>query len=306
MFQPPAQQVQGQGMKVWSDLVFDDAIAKTKGTFDAVNTNQDGVIVSKRDATSLLGFIIGYAMSVVTDAENIPDLFVEVTNKALGIVQAIVPVALGGNDSDANTPATPMKTKFIPFKMKPEFANKLFNSTFTFRAAPSVSNTGGLSVVISVVYANQEPDANFQMELLAMQHGRISDGDANGDAAKAHGTAGGAVTLTALKIPSGTFQLRAILAKINVNGITASKVKSGFMEFIAAGITDFSPQLWPLAVFWNGALGTVADEPGFSGDAKPWPTRFPLPGSEVTVTVQSTLVIAATTAPDTTQAILFE
>lgn len=294
------------GQKVWSDLVFKDAIAKTKGTFDAINTNQASVIIAKRDAVSILGFIVGYAMSVTTDAENIPDLFVEVNSKALGISNEIIVCALGGNDGDANNESTPMRTKFIPFKIKPGFESKLFNASITFKAAPSVSNTGGLSVVVAVVYSNQEPDAIFWNELMAQKPGRVTGGDADGDAAKAHATAGGAVNLTALQIPSGTKTLRSLLGKFNINGITAAKVKSGFFEFIASGISDFSPQLWPLPIFWNAVLGTVADMPALSGEAEPWPTRFPLPGSEVTVQVQSTLVIAATTAPDTTQYVGYE
>jgi hypothetical protein len=294
-------------MKVWSDLVYKTAIAKTKGTFDAINSNQNSVIIRKKDAITIIGFLIGYCASKLTDAENIPDLFVRINNKALGISNEIVAVLNGGPDADANTDYTPMITAFVPFKIRPDVPReKVFNSAFTFEASPSITSTEGLDVVVAVLHANGEPDMAFVMELLAQMHGRVTGGDAQGDAAKAHGTGGAAVTLTSLSIPAGTKQLRALGAAINPNGITATDPISGFMEFIAPGIPDFSPQLWPLSKFQNPALGTVADSSVATGRGRLWPTRFPLTGAEVTITVQSTLIVAAGTAPDTTQTVLYE
>ena len=97
-------------MQVWSDLVHDKAIAKTKGTFDAVNANAASVIISKPSARSILGFMIGYAMTVVTDAENFPDMQVEVNSKALGISNEVLIVPNCGPDGDANTDWTDMIT----------------------------------------------------------------------------------------------------------------------------------------------------------------------------------------------------
>ena len=292
-------------MKVWSDLVYKTAIAKTKGTFDAINSNQASVIISKPDAKSILGFIIGYCVTALTDAENLPDLQVEINSKALGISNEVVTVFNGGPDHDANTDYTPMITAFVPYKLKPGFENKLFNAAITFKAAPSISSTGGLDVVIAVVHSNQEPDPNFVMELLAQLHGRVTGGDSQGDEGKAM-TGGAASTLTSLTIPAGTSLLKALGGSVNPNGITAGDPISGFLEYIAPGIPDFSPQLWPLSKFQNPALGTVADSSAAPGKGRFWPTRFPLTGSEITVQVQGTLLVTAATAPDTSQALLYE
>ena len=78
------------------------------------------------------------------------------------------------------------------------------------------------------------------------------------------------------------------------------------MEFIAPGIPDFSPQKWPLPKFQSAAIGTVASSSEGGGTGRYWTTRFPLTGSEVTVQVQSTVLVTQSTAPDTTQALLYE
>jgi hypothetical protein len=293
-------------MKVWSDLVYKAVIAKTKGTFDAINTNQPAVTISKPAAKAILGFMIGYCSTKLTDAESLPDLQVEVNSKALGISNEVFIVPNGGSDHDANTDYTDMITKFFPFKVKSGFEPKLFNSAITFKAAPSVTTTEGLDVVAAVIHADAEPDAKFAMELLAQLNGRVTGGDAQADAAQAHAAGGGAVTNTALTIPAGNKLLRYVYGQIHPNGITASDPISGFFEFIAPGITDFSPQLWPFSKFYNPALGTVADSSKSSGAGRVYPTRFPLSGTEIKVQVQTTLLVAAATAPNVSQAIGYE
>lgn len=292
-------------IKVWCDSVYGTLIAKTKGTFDAVATNASNVIISKRDAESLLGFLVTYAMGVTTDAENMPDLFIEINSKALGISNEVICIPAGGNDADANNEYTPMITQFVPFKLKPGFADKLFNATISFKASPSITNTGGIEVGIGVIYADAEPDLQFAMELMAQMVGRVTGGDAKGDAALAH-TGAAFSTLTSLTIPAGTSVLRGLLGKINPNGITAGDPVMGLIEFIAPGISDFSPQLWPLCIAWNAALGTVAESASYSAPGRYYPTRFPLPGAEVTVQAKTIISISAATAPDTTQALLYE
>lgn len=290
--------------KVWSDLVYQTAIGKTKGTFDLVNSNAAAVRIEKADAASILGFYIAYAQLVSTDAENLANLFLQVTNKGLGISEEEIIIPRGGNDADANNEYTPVKTVFIPWKAPT--GKSLFNTEFIFKVAPSVINTGGFDVVVAVCYSDQEPDSLFQMELLSQMHGRISGGKPAADAAKAHAAAGGAVALTAIVVEAGAIRLRGIFAGINPNGITAGDPICGFMEFLAPGVKDFSPQLWPLSISWNAALGTVAESAAYSADGRIYPTRFPLTGARLTINVNSTTITAQGTAPDTTQAVLYD
>lgn len=292
------------GPKVWCDSVLETAIGKTKGTFDPVDNNQATVKIQKPEAASILGLLVNYNPTIVTDAENTPDLILQITSKALGISAEEFVIAHGGADGDAATPWSPRITKFLPFRTdRPE---KLFNAELGFKVAPSVTNTAGVDVAVGVMYSNAEPDMDLGIELMAQMHKRATGGDVQADAAKAHGTGFGAVTLTALDIPTGPTQLLGILAKINPNAITASKPIGGVMELSASGIPDFSPQIWPLCTFWSPVLGTVISNGAFSGEGRYYPTRFPLTGAAVTVTVQSTLIIAASDAPDTTQAVLYE
>ncbi|MEE9374583.1 MAG: hypothetical protein V3V00_16120 [Saprospiraceae bacterium] len=295
--------VEVPGIKVWSDLVYDSAIAKTKDTFDKVNSNAAEIKIEKPDAEAILGFLIGYCATKLTDAENLPDLILQLSSKALGISEEEIVIPGGGNDADANTDYTPIVTAFYPFRAP--LGKKLFNAALSFKATPSVTSTEGLDVLIATLYSNQEPDAEFALELLAQRPSRVDGGAAKADAAKAHAAAGGSVSLTSLPIPTGVKELRGILTKINPNGITADDPISGFMEFQCTGIPDFSPQRWPLSVFFNPVLGTVAEGIQLGGKGRTFPTRFPMTGAAVTITVQSTLLVAAGTAPDTTQAVAY-
>ena len=296
---------QVQGQKVWSDLVYDNgAIAKTKGTFDKINTNAEAVRIEKNNAKSVIGFLVAYAQLVTTDAENLANLILQVTNKGLGISEEEIVIPRGGNDADANNEYTPVETVFVPFKAP--VGKSLFNTEFNFKAAPSVTNTGGFDVVIAVLYSDAEPDSFFAMELLAQMHGRVGGGAFNADAAKAHAAAAGAVALSSIIVQAGATMLRAIFAGINPNGITAGDPICGFMEYTAPGIDDFSPQLWPLSISWNAALGTVAESAALSAKGRFYTTRFPLTGARLTINVSSTLLTVAATAPDTTQGVLYD
>lgn len=293
------------GQKVWCDSVHGTLIAKAKGTFDAINTNQNNVKIQKKDATAILGFIVNYCLGVTTDAENLPDLVIRATNKALGITEEDLVIPLGGTDGDANTPYIAMGAVYEPFKIPDGKEDKLFGSEFIFKASPTITNTGGLEIAVGVIYSNQEPDEQFTMELLAQKCARSVGGAYNADAAKAHGTGGAAVTLSSLAIPSGPTELIGLLGKINPNAITAGDPIAGIIEYKCSGIDDFSPQVWPLCVFFNPVLGTVAEGGSNSGRGRYYPTRFPLTGHGVTVGVETTLTITANDAPDTTQALKY-
>jgi len=300
---------QAIGPKVWCDLVYDTAIAKTAGAgnSNAVNANASGVKIQKK-AIDILGFLIGYNILVTTDTELVPQLMIKVTNKTLGITNEIIVIPRGTMDGDANTPYGPMETVFVPWKIPEGKEDKLFNSTFEFSAFPSSTNTGGLDIVCAVVHTDTKfaPNDPFVMELLSQQHGRIGGGDAQADPAKAHAAGATAVDLTALALTAGTKQIRALLSTIQPNGITAGDPIGGWMEFSSSGIDDFSPQRWPLSVFWNAALGTVAEGALQSGRGRYYPTRFPLTEAEVAIAVTSTLIIAAAAAPDTCQGCLYD
>lgn len=288
--------------KVWCDTVYDTLIGKTKGTFDAINANQNTVKVEKPDAISLLGFMVNYIVAKHTDAENVPDLRLQVTNKALGISEEELMIGHGGCDANATNSWEPFKTEYVPFGTdKPE---KLFNSEFKFKAAPSVTNTEGLDVFVGVVYANKEPDLQFQIELMSQMHKRAFGGVSDSDAAKAHAAATFS-TDTSLTIPTGPQEMIGHMVKVNPNGISAEDPISGMYELIASGIPDFSPQVWPLPTFWQGVLGTTVNENAQSGLGRYYPTRFPLTGTLVTVGVKTLLAIAAATAPDVSQAIIY-
>lgn len=293
-------------MKVWCDSIWETAIGKTKATFDPVDSNQNTVKIQKPDAKAILGFLVAYNLTVVTDGEITPDLILRVTNKALGISNEDIIIPNGGCDGNATNDWAPLTTVFVPFNIPEGSLAKLFNSEFVFTISPSASNTGGLDVVIGVVFADEDPDSAFAMELLAQKHSRVRGGAFSADAAKAHATGLAFVDLTSIEIPSGRLLLLGLLAKINPNGIAASDPINGVIEFKTSGIPDFSPQVWPLCTAWNPVLGTTVSEQAQSGEGRYYPTRFPLTGSAVTVLASSMIIVAAAGAPDTTQGLLYE
>ena len=291
-------------MKVWCDSVWDTAIGKTAGTFDPINSNKAEVVIQKRAAKSLLGFCVNAVPTVVTDAEVYPNLILRVTSQALGITNQEFALGVGGHDGDAVTSYAPITSRFIPFKQKPEFSN-LFNADLSFTVAPNATTTGGVDIVVGVVYSDAEPDMQYSMELLSGNHKRVTGGDVSVDAAKAHGTGLVFVNLTKLSIPTGFTELEGFFAGILPNGIDASDPVSGVMSFTSSGIDDFQPQVWPLGMFFAPALGTVANSGHSLAQNRYWPTRFPLSGAQTDIEVQSLLLVAAGTAPDTTQGILY-
>lgn len=292
-------------MKVWNAVIWDTAIAKTAGTFDDVNNNVSQIKIANPTAKAIYGFYVNYACTVVTDAEVRPDLIIEITSKALGISGEQIVVALGTNDGDAVSRYTPVTSVFVPFK-EPITKQNLFNADLSFKASASATTTGGLDVGIQLVYGDFEPTQNFMTELMSGSHKRVTGGDYQADAAKAFATGGAAVNLTSLSIPTGRTMLLGLLGSIIPNGITASDPISGFMEFQSSGIPDFAPQEILLSRFFDPALGTVTSGKSAIARAPYQPTRFTLTGAETTVVVKGTLIVAAATAPDTTQALLYE
>lgn len=294
-----------QTQAVWSEVIYDSAIAKTAGAFDPVNTNRSEVKIAKKEAKTVLGFHVLYTLTAKTDAEITPDLILRVNSKSLGISSEEVVVPNGSKDNGANSDYDVMPSRFIPFRVPA--GKDLFNADFSFTATSSVDNTGGLTVVIGVVYSSAEPDSTFAMELMAQMTGRVSGGAYAVDAAKAHATGGSAVSLTSITLPTGSRTLRGILAKVNPNGITAGDPIAGWFEFRSSGVQNFSPQEWVITAGYNPALGTVTREKGDADSGmRYFPTRFPLTGGEITVQVQSTQVVAAGAAPDTIQAVLYD
>lgn len=300
-------------LQMFSQLLRGTAIAKTAGTRTAMVTDAHGntvtgIKVQNKLAKKLVGFLIAYCQTVVTDAEIMPDLTLELTNSSLGIAAEEIFIAGGSNDGDAASGYTPVKVAFVEWEVDPSKEDRIYGSTFIVKPDPSVSNTGGLDIVFCAVFANEAlppriMDAWRNLNRLSMGGGR-----ANSDNALAHATGGALVGLTALTIPPGIAAITGLVAKTKPNGITASDPISGYIIWTIPGNSGFGPCELPLAIFFNPALGTVTDGLNAIVEAPMYPFVYEFDGitqGELLLNASSVLLVAAGTAPDVSKAVSY-
>jgi len=279
-------------MKIWCDSVKAAAKGKTAGTFDDI-----GTVTLKKGAQAVLGFIVLTVPAAVTDGEN-GALQLKVDSKDLGISQqkfllsTVLTDGIATNDKEA-----PVFAEFLPFKI---YSGKsLDNAKIDFSVSGTVTTTGGWSVAVGVVFADSEPDDDLIREFSTAMPPRASGGDV-----KAANAGISATTFTAfsngLEITSEAEEIIGLLGLVNPNAPTAGEEVCGIVEFQASQINDFSPQKWPFIVGWTPPLGTPVGTPV---PVSRWPgliipTRFPLPKTNFTMTVQMALAAALTNAGD--------
>lgn len=281
-------------MKVWCDSVDNTALGKTQDTFDTIGTV---TIKGGQTVNELLGFCVLTANTKPTSGENGAPVL-QVDSKDLGISQQrfhlgnAITDAIGTNDKEA-----PVYAEFIAFKQ--EAGKKLDNAKITFSISASATNTEGFDVAVGALVADQLPDAGFLMELLAQMCGRAIGGDV------AYSRAGiSAATATAfgtgISITSTGKELIGLCGYINTNAPSAGKACVGVVEFTASQITDFSPQRWPFIIGYSASLGTPVGTIVNAGlrNGVYYPTRFPLPETNFTMSVSMLLANALTNAGD--------
>jgi hypothetical protein len=289
-------------MKVWADSVYDTAIGKVAGQYDPVDNNQAQITISKKSARCVIGLLVLATQTVITDAENIPDIILRINSVSEGITNQDFVIPVGTNDGDANSGFVPTKPYYIPFIVKGD----LHQADFDFAVAPAVASTGGFDVVVTLMYADSEPDQDFKMELLSRQYGAVRGGAHAEDNAKAMATALTTVNLTSISVKKGMSVLKGILGKTRPNGITAGDPVNAVFTFTSTAIDDFSPQIWCAVMGFHAALGTVADGLNGSGEGNYHPTRFDHTGEKADISVSVTPVTGQGTAPDTIQAVVYE
>jgi len=259
------------GRKTWGVYQYDSAIAKTAGQFDEINSVTAPIKIEKKDAKHILGFLVNYCSTKLTDAENLVDLRLRISSKALGLNNEDLIVAKGGSDHDANNETVPQQVEFIPFKQPS--GKSIVDADLRFYGAPGVSNTEGLDIGITTVYTNYTPSPEelLNWKLLCVPFGGGVTGD---DAAIAHAAANTQVAYETLEIPSGKQTIDGHLCNIKPNAITATDPSSGMYELLCSAADDFQPQEWVFPTWWHPALGTVAESAGYPGNAKHYPAVF--------------------------------
>lgn len=281
-------------MKVWCDSVDNTALGKTQDTFDAIGTV---TIKGGKTVSELLGFMCIVANTKPTSGENGAPVL-QINSKDLNITQQRIHLGnaitdgIGTNDKEA-----PVFAEFIPWKVLP--GTKLDNAQIEFAISSSATVTEGWDVAVGAVFADGLPDAGFLMELLAQMCGRALGGDV------AYSRAGiSAATATpfgtGIKITSVGKELIGLCGYVNPNAPSAGKACVGVVEFTASQMTDFAPQRWPFIIGWGASLGTPVGTQVNAAlrNGVYYPTRFPLPETNFTMSVSMLLANALTNAGD--------
>lgn len=289
-------------MNTNSNVVYDNAIAKTINQFNDVNQNASSVKLDTDNIKALIGFYVNYVPTKLTDAENIPDMIVQYSNKTLGIADEQFVVPYGGNDVDALQGAQAFDTRYYKIKLTPDQISKLQGSEFKFKIAPTHTTTEGLTVVICVAWTDEIPDADYALELLT-QMTHIGGGVYNNDASKAMASDDASIALSSITIESGKNLINGVLGKLNPNGITVDDPVAGIIEFTGAGI---EPLVVPFITFFSPTLGTVTIASFVHGNRGYYPWRTKITDVGHTIKTKVTPIIGQGTAPNTIQALLVE
>ena len=291
------------GRKTWGVYQYKSTIGKVAGQFDEINSVTAPIKIEKKDAQYIVGFLVNYCSTKLTDAENLVGLRLRLSSKALGLNNEDLLIPKGGSDHDANNETIPQGVSFIPFKQPP--GKSIVDADLRFYGAPGVANTEGLDIGITTVYTNYEPtEAEItNWKLLCVPFGGGITGD---DAAIAHAAANTQVSYETLEIPSGKNTMDGHCCHIKPNGITATDPTGGMYELVCAAADDFAPQEWVFPTWWHPALGTVAESAGYPGDAKHYPAVFDLEtGKAHKVLFKGMVHCVHATAPDVNNAIRY-
>lgn len=289
--------------KTWGVYQYDSAIAKTAATYNEVNSVTAPIKIEKKSAKHILGFLVNYCSTKLTDAENLVGLKLRISSKALGLNNEDLLIPKGGSDHDANNEYIPQGVSFIPFK-QPRDKN-IVDADLRFYAAPGVDNTEGLDIGITTVYTNFTP-SQAEIEDWKNLNCPFGGGVVGDDAALAHAAANTEVKYETLEIPSGKTTIDGHCCNIKPNGITASDPIGGKYELTCAAAEDYQPQEWVFPVWWHPALGTVAESAGLPGDAKHYPAVFDIEPSKVHKVIFKGMVhCIPATAPDVNNALRY-
>lgn len=279
-------------MKVWSDAVLAAAKGATAGTYDSI-----GTVTIKKGAKSVIGFqVLAIASTPTSGLSGMPIL--QVDSSDLGISKQRFALAnVDGDGIATNDKESPVYAEFIPFKVDP--GKSLDNAKIDFSITSNVSKTGGYDVAVGVVYADQEPDLDFVIELKTGSCARATGG------AHAEQDAGiSAVTstpfTTGISITSTAKELIGLLGVLVANAPTAGENAVAVVEFSSSQIDNFSPQIWVMPFGYNASLGTPVGTPISASMRNGFyhPTRFPLPEVNFTMDVSMKLAVALSNAAD--------
>lgn len=279
-------------LSVWCDSVDQAAKGKTAGTYDEI-----GTVTVKTGAKEVLGIIALVANSGPTSGENgIPILRVDSkdlnVSKEDFVLSGAITDGIATNDKEA-----PVLAEFIPFKVDP--AKSLDGAEVTFSLTSNVAVTEGWDVVVGLVYADGKPDQQFFMEMLAGACAPAMGGDVAESDAGIKAATSTAFTDT-IKISSIGKELIGLCGFVNPNAPTAKEAVAGIVQFTAPAMKDFAPQNWPFIVGWSASLGTpVGTQANVSQrNGMYWPTRFPLPEKNFSMSVAMLLATAITNEAD--------
>lgn len=280
-------------MKVWCDTVTAGAKAKVAGTFDDI-----GTITVKQNASTIIGFLCCVATPKPTSGIsgmpilqiNSPDL--GISNQKVGLGNAVIGDGIATNDKEFYT-----MTQFVPWKNP--LGNPLGNAKITPSLSVNTAITEGFDAAIGLIVSDSEPDIPYAMELLAMQHGRVIGGDTAVSSAGVSAASETALS-NVIAVNSNASELAGLLSLANSNAPTADEGITGYCNFTAPQIDDFSPQKWPFILSQHGSLGTPVGTPSGGVRAPYYPTRFPLPRVNFDMSLAVKFSVAMTAAADFT------
>lgn len=218
-----------------------------------------------------------------------------ISSNDLGITnQDVVNVTnVMGDVVGTNTKEFPVTAFFEPISVDPSKSTN--NAKIDFTISGATSTTGGWSGHLGVVYGDGLPDENYKRELASLTNRPFLKANDTVDSSAKAATYG--AFTTGLSVPADAKQLTALLGLTNPNAPTTVEADAAVYKFESSQISDFQPQIWPSCLGHNSSLGTpVGTTP--VGKGFYWPTRFPLPGNNITIDVSVKLAAALTNSPD--------
>ncbi len=280
-------------MKVWCDSVTAGAKGKVAGTYDAL-----GTVTIKKNAAALLYIIANIATPKPTAGiSGTPVLQINSADLGISEQKVVIGNSTIGDGISTNNKELYVLSQIIPWKLRDTTDIEIGNGKVTFSLSSSTAVTEGWDASIGLVVANQEPDVNFAMELLARQHSRAIGGNPAFFSAGIKAAAETAFT-EVITVNSTASELIALQSLLGSNAPTANEGITGYTKFTASQIDDFSPQLWPFIVGQHGSIGTPVGTPSGAFSAPYYPTRFPLPKTNFDIAVAQKCSVALTNEGD--------
>lgn len=277
-------------MKTWCDAVTAGADGKVKGTFDTIDT-----ITIKKNAQVILGVLANVATPKPTSGiSGTPVLRIESADLGITKVDVTLAKSIIGDGIATNDKESYAVTEFIPLKSPTTVP--IGNAKVDFSLSSTTAVTEGWDSAIGLVYADSEPDVNYQMELLSQMPARMIDCDDAQFEAGIKAASETAFTET-ISVTSRGNELIALLSLLGSNAPTAGQGIAGYTNFTAPQIEDFAPQKWPFCLGQHGSLGTPVGNQG-GGNGRFYPTRFPLPKVNFDISIAQKLSVALTNEGD--------